>query len=89
MVLRLQRTAGMPGPQAPDVNPASRESLTSYEATPVRRVEHNESSFTRMVEHQTAKIPSDAVLLASLCAMAISLGAELAGRQRISRFVGM
>lgn len=72
-----------------DVNPASESSRRSYEATPVVRTEHVESSFTRMVEHQTAKIPSDFFLVVALCAMAASLFGELTGRERFSRFVGM
>jgi hypothetical protein len=72
-----------------DVNPASTASMDSYEAAPVRRIEHRENSLTRMVEHQTAKIPSDIFLVLSLGAMAVSLSTEMAGRQRMSRFVGM
>jgi hypothetical protein len=72
-----------------DVNPASEASRSSYEATPVLRTEHGESTFTRMVEQQTARIPSDMFLFASLCAMAVAFGAEVTGRTRVSRFVGM
>lgn len=72
-----------------DTNPASEASRLSYEATPVIRTEHREGSLTRMVEQQTAKVPSDVYLAASLCAMAVSLGAELTGHERLSRFVGM
>lgn len=72
-----------------DVNPAREDSNASYAAAPVLRTEHRESTFTRMIEQQTAKIPSDVFLVASVCAMGVSLGAELAGQQRISRFVGM
>lgn len=74
---------------SPDVNPASAASRRSYEATPVIRTEHAESSMTRFVEHQTAKIPSDFFLFVALCAMAASLWAELTGRDRVSRFTGM
>jgi hypothetical protein len=42
-----------------------------------------------MVEHQAAKIPSDVFLFASFCAMGIALAAEVTGRMRTSRFVGM
>lgn len=79
----------MSAPAEHQVNPASRRSERSYEATPVVRTEHRESSLTRMVEHQAAKIPSDYFLFASLCAMATSLGTELAGNKQVSRFVGM
>jgi hypothetical protein len=73
----------------PDVNPAREASLSSYESTPVLRTEHGESTLTRMVEHQTARIPSDVFLFASLCAMGVALGAEVTDRRRLSRFVGM
>jgi hypothetical protein len=76
----------MPTPPQLDVNPASRARV---QAAPVFRTEHREGSLTRMVEHQAAKIPSDVFLFFSLCAMAVSLGTELSGRRRISRFVGM
>lgn len=79
----------MPNTEDPDVNPASRESERLYEAAPVIRTEHSESSFARMVEHQAAKIPSELFFFTSVTAMVVSLTAELTDRQRISRFVGM
>ena len=72
-----------------DINPASDESDRNYDAAPVIRTVHRESTITRMVEHQTAKIPSGAFLIASFGAMAVSLGAEITDRRRVSRFVGM
>jgi hypothetical protein len=78
-----------------DVNPFSSHRAEAdstpktLDAPPVRRTEHQESLLTRMIEHQTAKIPSSYFLFAALCAMATSLGTELADRQRTSRFVGM
>lgn len=72
-----------------DVNPASERSEQDYQAAPVMRAEHREGSFTRLLEQQAAKIPSDVFLFASFCAMGFSLGAELAQRTRASRFVGM
>jgi hypothetical protein len=78
----------------PRVNPFSSRPpddlpiVNAHEA-PVLRTEHQESLLTRMIEHQTAKIPSSYFLFASLCAMAASLATELSGRQRTSRFVGM
>ena len=69
-----------------DVNPLSAQPL---DPTPVRRIEHREDLLTRMIEHQTARIPSNAFLFAAFCAMAVSLAAELSGRERSSRFIGM
>jgi hypothetical protein len=74
---------------ADDVNPAAEASEQAYRPAPVFRAEHDENRFTRLVEQQTAKIPSNAFLVAALAAMACSLAAELLGRQRVSRFVGM
>jgi hypothetical protein len=72
-----------------DVNPASRESALAPVAAPVVRAEHVEGTLARMVEQQTAKIPSHFFLLTSMLAMGVSLAAELTDRQRTSRFVGM
>jgi hypothetical protein len=71
-----------------DVNPAS-GAASALLAAPIVRAEHVEGALARMVEQQTAKIPSDFFLLTSMLAMAISLGAELSNRQRVSRFTGM
>jgi hypothetical protein len=72
-----------------DVNPASAESVKVYVSTPVVRAEHVESSLTRLVEQQTAKVPSHVFLFASLCAMTASLYFEARNQVRASRFVGM
>lgn len=73
----------------PDVNPASQRSMGAYLETPIVRAEHAEGSMTRLIEQQTAKVPSDVFLVAALGSMLVSLVAELAGRRRVSRFVGM
>jgi hypothetical protein len=73
----------------PEVNPASEASELAYEPAPVLRTEHAEGQFTRMIEQQTAKIPSDVFLFAAFSAMGASLVLELAGNSRYSRFVGM
>ena len=72
-----------------DVNPAAMESLEAYEHAPVRRSEHVESTVTRLIEQQTAKMPSHVFLFAALGAMGMSIAFELAGNERASRFVGM
>jgi hypothetical protein len=56
---------------------------------PILRAEHLESSLTRLLEQQTAKIPSNVFLAAALASMLTSLVLELAGRRNQSRFVGM
>jgi hypothetical protein len=70
-----------------DVNPAAEASLRAAPA-PVLRPEHAEGDAARVLEQQTAKIPSHWFLLAAVGAMSMSLMLELAGRTRASRFVG-
>lgn len=57
-------------------------------SAPVLRPEHAEGDLARVIEQQTAKIPSHWFLMAALGAMSLSLGLELTGRSRESRFVG-
>lgn len=73
----------------PDVNPAAQPSLASYRETPVLRAEHSEGRITRIIEQQSAKVPSNYFLTLAFAAMLASLGFELSGRQRASRFIGM
>lgn len=72
-----------------DVNPAAEASRLVYRQAPVKRDAHAEGSFTRLIEQQTAKLPSDLFLFGALASMAASLAFELGGNQRMSRFVGM
>ena len=72
-----------------DVNPAAMESLEAYDPAPVRRPEHVESSLTRLIEQQTAKIPSHVFLFGALGALGASLAFEVMDNQRMSRFLGM
>lgn len=50
---------------------------------------HAEGTLTQVIELQTARIPSSFFLVASAAAMLASIGFELAGNTRASRFVGM
>jgi hypothetical protein len=58
--------------QTRDVNPASTKSLDQYAPTPVMRDEHAEATLTRLIEHQTAKLPSYFFLFGAFAAMAAS-----------------
>lgn len=71
-----------------DRNPAA-DREDAYDPSPVVRDEHAEPTVTRVIEQQTARVPSHWFLMASFAAMGASLGFELAGRSRWSRFVGM
>lgn len=70
-----------------DVNPAAEESVLPNPVT-VIRPEHAEGHVARLLEQQSAKIPSHWFLAAAFGAMTVSLALELAGRTRGSRFVG-
>jgi len=70
-----------------DVNPAAQASMSAAPAA-LWRPEHAEGDIARLIEQQTAKVPSHWFLVAALGAMSVSLGLELSGRQRASRFVG-
>jgi hypothetical protein len=72
-----------------DVNPAADRDEEVYRAAPVARDEHTETQLTRLIEQQTARIPSHWFLAAAVTAMVASLGFELVGRTRWSRFTGM
>jgi hypothetical protein len=72
-----------------EVNPAADLPAEEFVRTPVVREEHAESTLTRLIEHQAAKLPSDVFLFTALAAMAASVAFEMAGNSRMSRFVGM
>ncbi len=69
-----------------DVNPAAHASVRDVTA-PVVRPEHAEGDLARLIEQQTAKVPSHWFLFAALAAMSGSLVFELSGRTRASRFI--
>jgi hypothetical protein len=69
-----------------EVNPAAEASLKSTPA-PVLRPEHAEGEIARLIEQQTAKIPSHWFLFGALGAMGIAAALELSGRKRGSDFV--
>jgi len=49
---------------------------------------HKEGKFAKMLEDQTAKIPSDAYLWAAVGTMALSLSLFLSGKKHSSMFFG-
>ena len=72
-----------------DANPASDKSLGEYVPSPVRRDELSEDALTRLIEQQSAKLPSHFFLFSAFGAMAASLALEVSGRTRAARFIGM
>lgn len=71
-----------------EINPAAADSMTDVIA-PVVRPEHAEGDIARLIEQQAAKVPSHWFLFAAVGSMCASLGLELSGRRRASRFIGM
>jgi len=56
-------------------------------ATPEAR-SHSEGKVARTIEEQTAKLPSDTFLWASLAAMSVALVLQVSGKKPASLFVG-
>jgi hypothetical protein len=52
------------------------------------RTEHREGRVARMIEQQTAKLPSDTFLWAALGSIGLSLALELSGKEKTANFVG-
>ena len=72
-----------------DVNPASAKSERVYEPTAVQREEHAEGLLTRLMEQQTAKVPSDLFLLAAFGAMGLSFYYYVNGKRERSNLLGL
>lgn len=70
-----------------EINPAADASLQAA-PPPIVRPEHAEGTLARLIEQQTAKIPSHWFLLSAFAAITASASLELSGRSRTSRFVG-
>lgn len=49
---------------------------------------HHEGPVTKLIENQTAKIPSDVFLWSAIGAIAVSLGLKIAGKKHEALFVG-
>ncbi|MFL5814076.1 MAG: hypothetical protein ACJ763_10910 [Bdellovibrionia bacterium] len=71
------------------INPVGQLSEREYLEIPVVRAEHREDTITRLIEQQTAKIPSNYFLMLALAAMGASLFLELSNKEKTARFVGM
>ena len=75
--------------ESEQINPADKASERVYEPSAVRRVEHAEGLLTRLIEHQTAKIPSDWFLAASIGAMGLSLYFFMQEKRDLSNLLGL
>ncbi len=54
----------------------------------MENLEHKEGTFTKAIENQTAKLPSDVYLGAAIGAIALSLALKVAGKRHNALFVG-
>lgn len=73
-----------------DVNPMSqRSSDDTYRPAARAHPSHSEGTLTRVIEQQTARIPSSFFLVGAFGSMLASIGFEVTGHSRASRFVGM
>jgi len=50
--------------------------------------QHTEGTVARTIEEQTAKLPSDVFLWAALGSIGVSAMLQIAGKQKVSLFVG-
>lgn len=50
--------------------------------------QHREGSLAKTIEEQTAKLPSDTFLWASIAAMGVSLTLKLMGQKHTALFIG-
>ncbi len=50
--------------------------------------QHKEGKVARTIEDQTAKLPSDLFLWVGIGFMAISFGLQVAGKKKLSNFIG-
>lgn len=53
-----------------------------------KKTAHKEGPVAVAIEEQTAKLPSDLFLWAGVGFMAISFGLQLAGKKKLSNFIG-
>lgn len=72
-----------------DVNPAAEKSTRVYDTSPVHRDRHAEGSVTRMLEQQTAKVPSHWFLAGWVGSLLLGVGLEIRGKKRWSRLIGL
>ena len=68
-----------------ETNPAAHDRPSA----PLVRHDHAEGPLTRLIEQQTAKLPSSFFLLTTLGCMAATVVLEYRGRHRLSQYIGM
>lgn len=64
------------------------EAMTQSRHSSQEGHDHSEGRMARMIEHQTAKLPSDVYLWAAIGSMGVSATLHLLGKKEESLFVG-
>ena len=67
---------------------ATNEGTIKTVRTGNKNPEHREGQVATAIEEQTAKLPSDLFLWIGVGLMAVSFGLQLAGKQKLSNFIG-
>jgi len=67
---------------------ATQEDTIKTVRTGRKNPEHKEGPVATAIEEQTAKLPSDLFLWAGVGLMAVSFALQLAGKKKISNFIG-
>lgn len=67
---------------------ATQEDTIKTVRTGRKNPEHTEGPVATAIEEQTAKLPSDIFLWVGVGFMALSLGFQIAGKKKVSNFIG-
>src|SRR5947209_6045376 len=86
MIMATATSSRMPTQQ--QQHPQQQQQHPQHQQEQPRREEHSEGTIARMIEQQTAKLPSDLFLWAAGGSIAASLILQFAGRKHESLFVG-
>lgn len=73
----------------PDYNPQTLANKATEEGRVMNKnPQHKEGPVAKNIEEQTAKLPSDIFLWVGIGFMALSLGLQIAGKKKVSNFIG-
>jgi hypothetical protein len=70
------------------MDPVKKSPLITSPTANADAYEQAEGPLARVIEKQTAKLPSDVFLWAALASMVTSLGLQIAGEKKVSNFIG-
>lgn len=73
---------------SPGEEPMWTDTVSRMAEGATKRMGHSEGALARMIEQQTAKLPSDLFLWSAVGAIGLSLAMALTGRQQTANFIG-